>query len=84
MAAAPLAVSRLLGTARTSDLYDVIAAALTILDERGDLVIRQGCISFEHADISRDGDDKYVATYYAEACAASAELERGDQEGEVV
>lgn len=80
MAAEPLTVSRLLGTARTSDLYDVITLALNLLTERGEVAITDNCIGLEHAEIYRESGT-FAAVYWSEVSAEEAERQRGDQEG---
>lgn len=77
MAANTMPVSRLLETARTTDLYDVVAAALNVLAGRGELTIERGAIDAKHAEI-RSYDGVFTVVYWADP--EPAERERGGQD----
>jgi hypothetical protein len=78
MAANEMPVSRLLETGRTTDLYDVVAAALNVLAGRGELTIEPDAINAEHAEI-RSYDGVFTVVYWADP--EPAERERDDQDG---
>lgn len=80
MTAKSASFTRLLETARTADLYDLIAATLNTLAERGEeLTFGPVGIDTRYAFISPDKDSggEFVATYFAEASAELAMEERG-------
>lgn len=73
----PTIVDRLFKTASSADLYDVIAAALNALAERGEeLAFGPVGIDTDHADISPDEDDgnRFVVAYYGNSNAETAAL----------
>lgn len=74
-------IKRMLQTARTSDLYDVIAEALTVLAERDDDLITGGGVLASYADIERDGK-KFGVVYHDDDSMTAAELERDGRDGE--
>ncbi len=70
----------LLRTARTSDLYDLLATTFNVLDERGEeLNFGPVGIDTRHADITPDDDGEFVVAYYSEASAEITNVEFGDR-----
>jgi hypothetical protein len=73
-------LKRMLQTARTSDLYDVIAEALNVLAERdADLITGEGILA-RYADLERDGK-KFGFVYHDDDSITAAELERDGRGG---
>lgn len=69
-------IKRMLQTARTSDLYDVIAEALNVLVERDNTLTAD--ITTIYAGVATDGEGERITfVYYDEQCMTDAELERG-------
>ncbi|WUI02058.1 hypothetical protein OHR68_09710 [Spirillospora sp. NBC_00431] len=72
-------LARILQTARTADLYDLLATAFNILVERGEeLNFGPVGIDTRHVDITPDDDGAFIVAYYSEANAVEAAVERGD------
>ncbi|MEV4001015.1 hypothetical protein [Actinomadura sp. NPDC049753] len=72
--------ARLLETARTTDLYDVIAAALNELAKREAPAAEEPLdarVRAQYAEICRGDDGQFDAIYYAVECAEEADQERG-------
>jgi hypothetical protein len=70
----------LLRTARTTDLYDLLATAFNVLNERGEeLNFGPVGIDTRYADISPDDDGKFIVAWYAESSAEIANVEFGDR-----
>lgn len=78
---------RLLETVRTNDLYDLIAQALNVLDQREEPETPEDRIHAEvyaqHASIERS-DGAFGVTYYSEANAVEAAIERGTNPDEAL